>query len=60
MTVYLIAVTTEYFYKIHNNAVAPNTDNIFDSTFQLYLVIIRNGYITSVSVCIQIIRNLIY
>jgi hypothetical protein len=48
----IIAGTTEYFHKIQYNG------KHFDSTFRLYLVIIRNDYITCACV-IYTLRNLI-
>ena len=47
-------------YQIYSTTVSRNIDHIFDSTFRLYLVIIRNDLITSASVYVQTMRNLIY
>ena len=38
----IIAVTTEYFHEIHNNGNSEKRQHFDDSTFRLYLVLIRN------------------
>ncbi len=51
----IFAVTTEYFHEIHNNRNSEQRQH-FDSTFRLYLVIIRNNYVTSASAYICAFR----